>query len=146
MFASDHGLSREDIVTAVVTERCHETAYQCVARTSIRNPQPDRDKEHLIVVPDMEYANYIASWFEQGFATIDTQYSFTTLSSVDRQKATDLRKQVVINILLAKQRGLGKIVDLIKQAGISDSTYKRYKKEFYDELVSLGYLKAKQSP
>lgn len=146
MFASDHGLSREDIVSAVVTERCHETAYQCVARTSIRNPKPDHDKEHLIIVPDMEYANYIASWFEKGFATIDTQHSFTTLRIGDRQKAADLRKQVVINILLAKQRGQGKLMNLIKQAGISDSTYKRYKKEFYDELVQLGYLKAKVVP
>ncbi|WP_417422133.1 hypothetical protein [Halomonas sp.] len=146
MFASDHGLSREDIVSAVVTERCHETAYQCVARTSIRNPNPDHDKEHLIIVPDMEYANYIASWFDEGFATIDTQHSFTTLRIDDRQKAADLRKQIVINILLAKQRGQGKLMDLIKLAGISDSTYKRYKKEFYDDLVHLGYLKAKVVP
>lgn len=146
MFASDHGLSREDIVSAVVTERCHETAYQCVARTSIRNPKPDHDKEHLIVVPDMEYANYIASWFEEGFAIIDTQHSFTTLRIGDQQKAADLRKQVVINILLAKQRSQGKLMNLIKQAGISDSTYKRYKKEFHDELVQLGYLKAKVVP
>lgn len=144
MFASDHSLDRDGIIEAVLTERCYEAAYQCVARTSIRNPQPDANKEHIFVVPDMKYAEYIQSWFETGYAVIDTQYAHTTLHSDRQEKERRRRRETVIQILSDKRSGRGKLKELIAQSGISDSSFKRYKREFREDLYNLGLLDPNQ--
>lgn len=144
MFASDHGLSREDIVEAVVTERCHETAYQCIARTSIRETSNKPNRVHVLIVPDMGHANYIASWFDSGYATIDTQFSYSTQLSKEQDTAANKRKIIVTQILMERLLGQEKLNSLVKNAGISMSTFKRYKEEFRDELEKDGLLQPKR--
>ncbi|MBB3190933.1 hypothetical protein [Halomonas cerina] len=145
MFAVDHNLPENGITQAVMTERCYEAAYQCIARTSIRNPQADPNKEHLFIVPDMEYAKYIQSWFEPGYAIIDAQYAHTKQPTARRDKEKENRRAVVIRILTDYQAKQGKRKDLIMQAGISESSFRRYKKEFRAELEGLGLIRPKRS-
>lgn len=144
MFASDHKLSREDIVESVVVEKCHENAYQCIARTSIRDQSNDPSKVHVLIVPDMGYANYIASWFEPGYATIDTQYSYSTQLSQKQDTAADKRKIIVTQILMERLQGREKLKDIITKSGISKATYERYKREFRVELEQEGLLQPKR--
>ncbi|XKH60740.1 hypothetical protein LG290_02875 [Halomonas sediminis] len=144
MFAKDHGLNGEDLIDSVIVERCHEAAYQCVARTSIRNEHHDPTKEHVFVVPDMHYATYIANWFEPGCVTIDTQFSYITQYEDSQKIAEENRRMIVTHILSEKAKKKEKLQVLIKKAGISMSTYKRYKEEFRDELEKSGLLQPKR--
>ncbi|WP_143421391.1 hypothetical protein [Halovibrio salipaludis] len=145
MFAKNHELEKHKLTRAIMVERCYEVAYQCVARTSIRNTLVDPDKEHLIIVPDMHYAKYIESWFEPGCVTIDTQYSY----QVERnRKKKDLKitKQfnLVVHIITQHKQKKGKLPQLVAQAGISMSTFKRYREEFRPELEVVGLIKPKR--
>ncbi|WP_144063044.1 hypothetical protein [Litchfieldella anticariensis] len=144
MFAVDHNLDVDGIVGAVRTERCYESAYQCVARTSIRSPQANSEKEHILIVPDMGYAKYIQSWFEPGYAVIDTQHLHTKQPTAKRDNEKDKRRKIVIQILADQQNKRGKLKDLIAQAGISPSSFKRYKEEFRPELEVLGLIHPKR--
>ncbi len=141
MFAKDNGLDDVELLRAVMVERCYENAYQCVARTSIRNEKHDPDKEHIIVVPDLNYAVYLAGWFEDGYATIDTQYSFTTEYAEDKKVREENRRNIVTHILVEQSLKKEKLKDLLIKSGISRSTFRRYKKEFFTELVQLGLLR-----
>jgi len=137
MFAKDNALDEEKLL--------HETAYQCIARTSIRNDQPDPSKEHVIIVPDMDYAEYIAGWFEPGCATIDTRHSYITTYDDSQQLKEEHRRTAVIHIMSERLQNKGKLKDLTKKSGISMSSFKRYKKEFQFELEQLGLLKPKNT-
>jgi hypothetical protein len=105
LFSRDHGLDEDQLTQAIRIESCYETAYQCVARTSIREQQASPEKEHIIVVPDMHYAEYIKSWFEPGCATIDTQNSYTTTNQTKQKQDKERRLNIIINIRTEKQRG-----------------------------------------
>lgn len=128
IFAEDHNLNKEDILKAVITERCYETSYQCIARTSIRLPVPKEEIEHIFFVPDMEYANYLKNWFIQGKATIDTSL------------ACDINPSPSLNAREKKQRGMlirilrdlphMKLKDLLIRENICKRTYLRYRKKF----------------
>lgn len=141
MFAKDNSLDAEDLLRAVMIERCYETAYQCVARTSIRDEQHDPNKEHIIVVPDLHYAEYLAEWFEDGCAVIDTQHSFLTEYAEEKRAQEEVRRNIVTHILVEQSLKKDKLKNLLVKAGISRSTFKRYKNEFFTELVQVGLLK-----
>ncbi|WP_404299104.1 hypothetical protein [Halomonas sp.] len=145
MFAKDHGLDGQELIDTVIAERCHEAAYQCVARTSIRNHKHDPNKEHIIIVPDMQYANYVAKWFENGCAKIDTQFSYTTLYEEAQKAAEESRRMIIIHIISEKMKRKEKLKSIIDKSGISRSTYKRYKEEFRAELENLGLIPPKRS-
>ncbi|WP_404362546.1 hypothetical protein [Marinobacter sp.] len=145
MFADDHGLDRDKLIRAVMVERCYEAAYQCVARTSIRNEQVDPDKEHLIIVPDMAYAEYIQSWFEPGCAAIDTQHSYQIQRSSNKKdlEKTD-RFNLALQIITQQSQKQRKLPDLVKAAGTSMSTFKRCREEFRPEFEQAGLIKPKR--
>lgn len=146
MFAKDHHLDGDGLIQAVIVERCYETAYQCVARTSIRNQQHDPDKEHIFIVPDMNYAEYLAAWFEPGCATIDTQYSYTTSYKDEQNKKKENRRNVVTHILMERSRKKEYLYEIIAKAGIDKSTFKRYREEFRAELERDGLIPPKRIP
>lgn len=145
MFAEDHGLNQDKLTRAVMVERCYETAYQCVSRTSIRNDHVDPDKEHLIIVPDRAYAEYIQNWFEPGCAVIDTQYSYQVQRSSNKKdlEKTD-RFNLALHIITQQNQKKGKLSDLVKQAGTSMSTFKRCRNEFRPEYEQAGLIKPKR--
>jgi len=140
----DYGLDSDKLIKATLTERCYEAAYQSLARTSIRNAYDvDDSTEHVLIVPDMEYAEYLSSWFEEGCATIDTTMSYEMVTAQKREDAYYNRRAVVVAIISDKQSGKGKIKDLVHSYGIAPQTYKRYRKEHLEHLVSLGLVKGK---
>lgn len=146
MFAEDHGLDKGKLARAIMVERCYEAAYQCVARTSIRNDHVDPQTEHLIIVPDLPYAEYIQSWFEPGCAVIDTQYSYQIQRGSNKN---DLKKKdrfnLTLHIITQQNQKKGKLPELVKMAGISMSTFKRYREEFRPELERAGLIKPKRT-
>ncbi len=140
LFASDHGLDGDALIESVIAERCYEASYQCLARTSIRSPQANPEMEHLFIVPDMKYAKYIATWFEDGCANIDTTRSFATVNAEDQESAFYNRRQIVIRILTDKKNKVAKVSELLKREGISQATFSRYKREHRDNLIELGLV------
>lgn len=146
MFALDRRLNADGLISAVMVERCYETAYQCIARTSIRNASADPEKEHIFIVPDIHYANYLQSWFESGFATIYTRDSYQrTRSDTVKMSRTDHYRPIIIHILTEARHKKGTIKALIKDAGISYSTFKRYREILRTELEAADLIKPKRS-
>lgn len=139
MFALDHGATAQEIEQAIMIERCYENAYQCIARTSIRLSDPDLEKEHVFVVPDMHYANYLLRWFGKDTAYIDDTFSYT----LKEDDSKLIKKKIVISILTRYQQGDGNIKDFIEQSPISEATFKRYKKKHHAELKEMGLLQTK---
>ena len=139
MFAIDNAMDADDLVVATVTERCYEAAYQCIARTSIRCDST-QDLEHILIVPDMEYARYISSWFEDGNVNIDTSQSLTTVNSGALKQAYNNRRTVITNLLSQKRTKGTKVADLLVQYNISLSSYKRYRKEHTEHLKEVGLI------
>lgn len=141
LFSRRYGLKEQDLINCIVTERCYESAYQCLARTSIRDPNNKFQGPHQLIVPDMEYAKYIASWFDQGYATIDTSLACTVLGTQamqDKQIKDYLR---IAQILKDKLAGKGTIKYLVKQAGISMGTYENHRKLYKPQLQKDGLIK-----
>ena len=138
LFAKDHGLDEDQLTQAMMIEYCYETAYQCVARSSIREQQASPEKEHIIIVPDMHYAKYIQSWFEPGCATIDTQNSYTTTNQTKQNQDKERRLNIIINIRTEKLHNKKKIKETLEKVDVSLSSYKRYLKEFKEELEQLN--------
>lgn len=144
LFASDHGLSKVEIIQTVLKERCYEAAYQCIARTSVRNPNTGSDTKHIFIVPDEAHAEYLETWFTRGMATIDRSY----LHRRQATPATQLRDEKMFDILvqirtdyLAKK---GKLKDLKQQYNVKEEKYKRYVKKFRPELEQAGLIKPKK--
>ena len=96
------------------------------------------EKEHIIVVPDMHYAEYIKSWFEPGCATIDTQNSYTTTNQTKQNQDKERRLNIIINIRTEKLHNKKKIKETLEKVDVSLSSYKRYLKEFKEELEQLN--------
>jgi hypothetical protein len=145
LFAKDNKLNQDEIIHAVMVEQCYEKAYQCVARTSIRNDYLNQDKEHIIIVPDMHYAEYIATWFEPGCATVDTQWSYSTKNRGKQSIKDDYYRLKIIQILTERSLKKGKLKDLLHSFGIPLSTFKRYKERFRLELEKAKLLKPKRT-
>ncbi|MGM0832445.1 MAG: hypothetical protein ACQEUK_06370 [Pseudomonadota bacterium] len=143
LFAEDHGYSGDEIMKALLTERCYETAYQCVARTSIRNKDVDQDKEHIFIVPDEKYAEYLKGWFD-GSATIDITYLHSLQPSLPSQlkdkKNLDLVRKIRSDYIAKK----GKLKNLLVKYDLKEKTYKRYIERFRKELESDGLIKPKR--
>lgn len=143
LFAEDHGYSGDDIMKALLIGRCYETAYQGVARTSIRENHVDLDKEHIFIVPDEEYAEYLKSWFDGG-AQIDLTYLHTlqpTSASQEKEKSTlNLVRQIRSDYLSKK----GKLKELLVQYSLKEKTYKRYVAKFRNELETDGLIKPRR--
>ena len=140
-FASKYNQIPADLIDCVITERCYESAYQCLARTSVRNADYSFEGPHIFFVPDMKYAEYVASWFEQGYATIDTSLSCTEQTSKTKQIKTDQDIELLTRILTEKKTHKTPIKVLIKQAGISIATYGRLKKKHKTLMQELGLMK-----
>ncbi|MDW2073510.1 hypothetical protein R7Z42_00590 [Vibrio sp. 1863] len=139
MFAKDRGLNADALVDAVITERCYEAMYQCVARTSIRMPYAKvQGREHIFVVPDMKYAEYLSEWFVDGCVNIDTSLSLDTLSATKREDAYYERRRIAVAILTDKKNKVGKVKDLLMKYGISRPTFSNYVKEHKQHLVEVG--------
>ncbi|MGA4495365.1 hypothetical protein [Vreelandella venusta] len=143
-FANDRSLSIAQLLRAIKIERSYETAYQCIARTSVRN-QPDSLKTHTFIVPDYEYAKYIASWFEAGYASILTRKSFLTKSEYDRRAARQKRLDTLVSILTQRRNKKAKLKDLLQAASLSRAAYDNHIKEFRLELHLKGLLPSKPS-
>lgn len=151
MFAIDNDIEL-NLVDMVTTGRCYESAYQCLARTGIRNQYVKGDAtEYTFIVPDMKYAKYIESWFEAGCVTIDTSHSFTVAKPKVSQEALAkkedrglTRLQLAVAILTDKKNKVGKMSDILKSHGVSNVTFCAYKKEFESELTVMGLLKPKK--
>ena len=140
MFALDHGLDPNELNKTLITERCHEAAYQSIARTAIRDFSQIRAEEHLIFVPDMEYAEYLLEWFHDGCATIDTSLS-CTLRSQEQKKSDNIEKwNKLVRILSGKGKRGVKMADLLAKEGISRRTFERYKAQFNVQLRQLGFI------
>ena len=145
MFAITNGLDDKKLIDAVMVERCYETAYQCVARTSIRNDHVKPDMEHIIIVPDMNYAEYIANWFEPGCALIDTNHSYEKTHKSDvRDQNKKERLDVITHLLTEKMNKKIKLAELFTKINISRSSYRRYIEEFRPELEQAGLIKPQQ--
>lgn len=145
MFAIDRELDGDALLCAVMVERCYETAYQCIARTSIRTSS-DLEKEHIFVVPDLHYANYLYGWFEPGTATIETQHSYQKRRArTPTQSRTDYYRPIISHILTERLHKQGKLKDLIRDAGLNRSTFNRYRNILRTELEAAGLIKPKRS-
>jgi hypothetical protein len=137
MFAKDNQISGADLVAAVMIERCYETAYQCIARTSIRNPSYYHEEEHIFIVPDIHYAKYLQSWFDPGCAVIDTTESYTRHQ--ERPKTASNKAEtlaLVAQVLDEQRRKTGKLKDLLKKYDVSRSTVRRHKKELQSQAIT----------
>ncbi len=141
-FANDRSLSITQLLKAIKVERSYETAYQCIARTSVRD-QPKPLKIHTFIVPDIEYANYIASWFDVGCARVLPQKSFLTKREYDLRAAKKKRLETLIGILTQRRDKKAKLKDLLKAAGLSRTAYDNHIEEFRLELNLKGLLPSK---
>lgn len=140
MFALDHDLDPIKLKDTLITERCHEAAYQSIARTAIRDYNISGDSEHLIFVPDMEYAKYIANWFDKGCSTIDKSLSCSLISS-EQQRIIDVKKLDIVKRILADKGKPGvSMTALYAREGISKASYDRYKRKFRSELIASGLI------
>jgi hypothetical protein len=141
LFASKHNLIQSELIDSVITERCHESAYQCLARTSIRDANYSLEGPHLFFVPDMEYAEYVASWFEQGYATIDTSQSCTVQDT--KSKQTKTKKDIgLLTFILTTNRSIKTPINvLLKQVKISTATYNRLRAKHKASMQQLGLMK-----
>jgi len=141
LFASKHNLIQSELIDSVITERCHESAYQCLARTSIRDANYSLEGPHLFFVPDMEYAEYVASWFEQGYATIDTSQSCTVQDT--KSKQTKTKKDIgLLTFILTTNRSIKTPINvLLKQVKISSATYNRLRAKHKASMQQLGLMK-----
>lgn len=141
LFASKYKQTPADLIDCVITERCYESAYQCLARTSIRNSHDSFEGPHLFFVPDMKYAEYVASWFEQGYATIDTSLSCTVQLTPDQQIKNEKSIDLLVWILTEKKTKKTPINVLLKQAGMSKATYNRRRADHKTLMVARGLMK-----
>ncbi|TFH89704.1 hypothetical protein [Vibrio ouci] len=158
------GLPKGTLRNAVLTERFKEAVHQCIARCGIRlsfDPTKE-DIEYQFIVPDMRSAEYLAEWFEDGRAIIDTSLSYSTkrtesvdataarnaqireekeLKKMEKQtKARNLRLATVQAILTDMKANVAPVKDLLLKYGITRPTYDRYRKEFKTQLQELGLL------
>jgi hypothetical protein len=144
LFANDHGLSKDEIIQTVLKERCHEAAYQCIARTSVRNPNTGLDTKHIFIVPDEAHAAYLETWFTPGMAKIDRSYlhrlQSTSASKTKDKKMFNLLVRIRTDYLAKK----GKLKELKKQYGIDERTYTRNIEKFRPELEKAGLIKQKR--
>lgn len=143
LFAQHHNQCPDEIIEKVLRERCHERAYQCIARTSVRNINTGSDTQHIFVVPDEAHAEYIASWFKPGMAKIDRSY----LHQRRKAKASEERDKRMLNLIVTirteyhAEKGLLK--DLLQKYGLNSKQYQRYVKKFRSELEPTGILDRK---
>lgn len=140
MFAIDHGLNPSELKSVVVTERCYEAAYQCVARTAIRSPTVNQDMEHIFFVPDMNYAQYLTRWFDAGCATIDTSLACSLKSDIKKDQEDTEKFSIAVRILRDKKSHGTKLTELLRRENISLSTFNRYKRKYRAKLQKLGLI------
>ena len=140
------GLMPQTLSNALITDRYLEAAYQCVARSGIRNHVVSNDV-YTVVVPDMRAAQYIAEHFEDGCVEIDSKSGFEVLrtsseaAQTKMQSSVELRLAIVKNILMDKKNKVAAMPELFAKHGITKPTFDRYKREFKSELQSLGLIK-----
>ncbi|YCO01422.1 hypothetical protein ACB087_00550 [Vibrio sp. VNB-15] len=162
---ADMGIKAGLLPMAVIQERYLESLQQVFGRGSIRLPY-DHTKQYepyIVVVPDMESANYVKSCCED--AEIITDYSVETKrkESIDAtairtnaaKEAKELKKlqkqfekqqerrRIVIGILTDKQNNVGSMEALLKKwnvSNVSNKTFCKYKGEFKQELEGMGLL------
>jgi len=143
LFAKHHNQCPHEIIQTVLRERCHEAAYQCIARTSVRNPNITLETPHIFVVPDEAHAEYVASWFKPGMARIDRTY----LHQRRKASASEKRDQEKFNLIVqirTKYLAGSKLKDLKQNYGVNDKTYQRTINKFRPELEQAGLIKPQQ--
>jgi hypothetical protein len=140
LFASKYKQNPAYLIECVITERCYESAYQCLARTSIRNSTDSFEGPHLFFVPDIKYAEYVASWFEQGYATIDTSLSCTVQPTPAKQTRIEIQIKQLAWILTESKANKTPIKVLVTKAGISIPTYNRLRAKHKTLMVARGLM------
>jgi hypothetical protein len=143
LFAQHHNQCPDEIIQTVLTERCHETAYQCIARTSVRNLNTGSEKKHIFVVPDEAHAKYIAKLFKQDMATTDRTY----LHQLRKTTASEKRDKQMFNLIVqirTEYLAGSKLKDLKRKYGVDDKKYQRYVNKFRPALEQAGLLNRKQ--
>ncbi|MGQ7288677.1 hypothetical protein ACUN7Z_14130 [Vreelandella venusta] len=143
-FAKARGLCPEELLQAIKVERCHEAAYQCIARISIRNEHHNPDQIHRIIVPDSDYADYLERWFEDGCIKILDSYSFVTKAKHEQAIAKEQRLHKLVRILRGYHKKQGNLAQLRAAEGLKPGAYYKQLAEFDEELKRLRLLPLKQ--
>lgn len=165
------GMNPDDAIHSILIERYLESCYQFLARIGFRlSIEESGDQVYTVVVPDIRAANYLASWFEDGCATIDVSHSYGTKElerselrakvrsekqakvkaekavtklnkAKERKSAVDDKQRAIVKaILLDKKNKVGRMKDLLIKHGIAAPTFAKYKAKFKPELKELGLL------
>lgn len=142
---SDEGITL-DIDRTMVTERCHEAAYQCIARTSVRDTSSNSVEEHIFIVPDMEYAEYIKDWFEVGYAWIDHTKSHRLKPKEGKHRTPVEWRQLVFDIMREHQVSQIPVSKICESWGVPKSSFYRQVEKFRPELEAAGLLPPKAKP
>lgn len=143
LFARSHGLCPDEIIQTVLRERCHETAYQCIARSSVRNPKTGPETQHTLVVPDEAHAEYIAGWFEPGMATIDRTYMHQQRSTTVSEERNEAVFNLIVKIRTEYLAGEAPLKDLRQKYGLDAKKYQRYVNKFRATLEPAGLMARK---
>lgn len=139
-FAHKYNLDATELKNCVITERCYESAYQCLARTSIRIDGNTLEGPHIFFVPDQHYAEYVAQWFAPGYAVIDNSLACSARPTKAKQTKRQKDIEVLANILSRHQSDKTPINVLVKDAGISISTYNRHRRDYKAEMRERGLM------
>jgi hypothetical protein len=143
LFAKHHNQCPDEIIQTVLRERCHETAYQCIARTSVRNPNTTLETPHIFVVPDEAHAEYVASWFKPGMARIDRTYLHQRRKASASERRDKEKFNLIVKIRTEYLAG-SKLKSLKQKYGVIDKTYQRTINKFRPELEQAGLIKPQQ--
>ncbi|WP_219862463.1 hypothetical protein [Vreelandella piezotolerans] len=147
-FAARNGLNADDLLYAIKVERSYAAAYQCIGRTSIRQPANGTNR-HLIIVPDLKCANYLRNnWFDPAKVDILAHHSYQTKRAYELARAKRHRFNKIVSILQSYHDKNGKLKYLVPAAGISMTSFRKYLKEFEQPLTTkrLLPLKPKRGP
>ena len=144
LFAKHHNQCPHEIIQTVLRERCHEAAYQCIARTSVRNPNITLETPHIFVVPDEAHAEYVANWFKPGMARINRTYLHQRRKALASERRDQERFNLIVQIRTEYLAG-SKLKNLKQKYGIIDKTYQRTINKFRPELEQAGLIKPQQT-
>jgi hypothetical protein len=144
LFAKHHNQCPHEIIQTVLRERCHEAAYQCIARTSVRNPNITLETPHIFVVPDEDHAEYVANWFKPGMARINRTYLHQRRKALASERRDQERFNLIVQIRTEYLAG-SKLKNLKQKYGIIDKTYQRTINKFRPELEQAGLIKPQQT-
>lgn len=136
--AKDMNKHHKELEDYIRAERGYEACYQFCLRTFVRMMKDtiNQNKTAIFIVPDMHYAKYLQSTFEDGCAIIDDSKGFkysktkqktglknTVKKSAKTKESNSLKKVKEVKNLISSGVSQNKAC---KQIGISKPTYTKY--------------------